>query len=608
MRRRATPGLAAIAASVVAVSVALAADVLNLMSAPEQDAVALRFQLRGEQPVSDVAVVAIDDVTFDELGKPWPFARSLHAHAIDALREAGAKAIVYDVQFTEPTRPRQDLALFDAVARTPGVVLATSETDGRGGAAVLGGDEVVEEAGARVGASNVETEPGGVIQRFPHSVGGLPTLAVVAARSAGGRTLAASRFPERGAWIDFRGPPGTVPTVSFSDLVRGRADARALRGRIVVVGATAPTLQDVHSTPASKTRLMSGPEVQANAIWTALHGLPLRSAPDWVGWLAILVMGLAPALTTLRGRALRAVLVAPLLGLLWLAIVQTSFQQGVILAVSYPLMALLLGTVTATTSAFALEREQRLRTALHSERLEQDVSARTEELRQTQLEIISRLGRAVESRDADTGRHIDRMSMLSHRLALALGMPAAEAELIGHAAVLHDVGKVGIPDRVLLKPGRFDAEERARMEQHTTIGARILAGSRSSLIELAAVIARSHHERWDGSGYPDRLRGEQIPLVARICAVCDVFDALLSARPYKRAWPLDDALAELAAQRGRQFDPALVDAFLTLAPELEPELLAPAGEPAPEVGVATVASRRTPARTRSAGGPAPVDQ
>jgi response regulator RpfG family c-di-GMP phosphodiesterase len=602
MRRRATPGLAAMAAGVVAVSVALAADVFNLMSAPEQDAVALRFQLRGEQPVADVAVVAIDDATFAELGKPWPFPRSLHARAIDALREAGAKAIVYDVQFTEPTRPRQDLALFDAVARAPGTVLATSETDGRGGTAVLGGDDVVAEARALVGASNVETEPGGVIQRFPHTVGGLPTLAVVAAQSAGGRTLSASNFPERGAWIDFRGPPGTVPTVSFSDLVRGRADAGLLRGRIVVVGATAPTLQDVHPTPASQTRLMSGPEVQANAIWTALHGLPLRSAPDWVGWLAILVMGLAPALTTVRARALRAVLVAPLLGLLWLAIVQTSFQQGVILPVSYPLMALLLGTVTTTTSAFALEREQRLRTALYSERLEQEVSARTEELRQTQLEIISRLGRAVESRDADTGQHIDRMSTLSHRLALALGMPAAEAELIGHAAVLHDVGKVGIPDRVLLKPGRFDAEERALMEQHTTIGAGILAGSRSSLIQLAAVIARSHHERWNGSGYPDRLRGEQIPLAARICAVCDVFDALRSARPYKPAWPLDEALAELTAQRGRQFDPALVDAFLTLAPEL----LAPAGEPAPEVGVVTVSATPPPPRGPHAEARAPV--
>ncbi len=129
------------------------------------------------------------------------------------------------------------------------------------------------------------------------------------------------------------------------------------------------------------------------------------------------------------------------------------------------------------------------------------------------------------------------------------------------------------------------------MERHTLIGADILSGSRSPLIQLAAEIARSHHERWDGTGYPDGLRGEAIPLAARVCAVCDVFDALRSARPYKPAWTLEHTLAELTAERGRQFDPRLVDAFLALVPGLEPELLAEAGVPLPaigEIGVATV--------------------
>jgi putative two-component system response regulator len=249
-----------------------------------------------------------------------------------------------------------------------------------------------------------------------------------------------------------------------------------------------------------------------------------------------------------------------------------------------------------------LEREERRRAALFSDRLRAEVSARTEELRQTQLEIVSRLGRAVESRDADTGLHVDRMAELSHRLALAAGLPEAQAELLGHAAVLHDIGKVGIPDRILRKPGRFDAAERAVMETHTTIGAGILAGSASPLIELAAVIARSHHERWDGTGYPDRLRGEAIPLAARICAVCDVFDALVSARPYKAAWPLQDALAELAAQRARQFDPALVDAFLALVPELDAAVLAPE----PEIGIVTALPAAPPPRSPRAAGSAPV--
>ena len=574
-RRGARPGIAVLAAGIVAVAIALAADVGNLLSAQEQDAVALRYELRGAQPVDDLTVVAIDDASLSHLGLQWPLPRTLHAKALDRLREAGVRLIVYDVQFTERSTPRQDLKLFDAVGRTPGTVLVTSETRGKRNHEILGGPANLREVGAVAAAANFVTEPGGTLQRFRDREIGLPTVGMIAARLAGGPPLSASDFPAGGAWIDFRGPPGTIPSMPFDVLLNPRTDLSALRDRIVVVGATAPTLHDLHETPASRSDLMSGPEIQANAIWTALHGLPLRSAPSWLGWLAIVLLGLVPAAATLRGRAVRAVLAAPLLALLWLVIVQASFEQGLILPVSYPLMALLLGTVTATTFAFVLEREEGRRATLYSERLEREVSARTEELRQTQLEIVSRLGRAVESRDADTGMHIDRMAAMSERLALAIGMPAPEAELLGHAAVLHDVGKLGIPDRVLRKPGRFDLEERAVMETHTTIGAGILDGSGSAMIQLAAVIARSHHERWDGSGYPDGLRGEEIPLAARICAVCDVFDALISARSYKPSWPLDAALAELAGQRGRQFDPALVDAFLTLVPELEPELLAP---------------------------------
>jgi putative two-component system response regulator len=199
------------------------------------------------------------------------------------------------------------------------------------------------------------------------------------------------------------------------------------------------------------------------------------------------------------------------------------------------------------------------------------VRVRTSELWDTQLEIAHRLAIAVEWRDADTGLHVDRMGRFCERLALAVGLDAEDAELLRHASALHDVGKVGIPDSILTHPGRLDAEQWAVMQTHTTIGGSILAGSESKLVQLAQTIALTHHERWDGSGYPAGLAGDAIPLAGRICAICDVFDALRSPRPYKPPWGLDDVIAEIERGRGTHFDPRLVDAFLPMARELDRE-------------------------------------
>jgi CHASE2 domain-containing sensor protein len=584
-RRRASHRVTVLAAGLIAVSIGVCAAATQAMDAQEQETLALRFDMRGEQEADGVALVAIDDESLAALGA-WPFRRSLHARAVDALRRAGAREIVYDVQFSEPTRPRDDLALYDALGRAGGGVLAATATDEHGDTAVFGGRENLEAIGAVAASAAFVTVDRDLYLRFPYATGGLRSLAVAAARRAG-RRVEASDFERGGAWIDYRGPPGTIPTVSFSRLLRSpERVAAALRDRIVVVGVTAPTEQDVHATPVSSDRLMSGPEIQANAVWTALHGLPLRSAPPWVAWLAIAMLGMGPAVATLWGRAAQAGLAALVLGGGYLVAAQGAFDAGLVVPVVYPMVALLLGTMSAMSAAYVAEREAARRAASYNARLEREVRARTEQLRDTQLEVVRRLGRAVESRDADTGFHIDRMSTLSERLALAAGMSRAEAELLRQASALHDVGKVGIPDAVLRKPGKLDAEEWMIMKGHTTIGAAILAGSSSPLIQLAETIALAHHERWDGSGYPQGLRGEEIPLAARICAVCDVFDALLSARPYKRAWTLDDVLAELERQRGHHFDPALIDAFLALVPELEPELVAQAGAEQDETAIA----------------------
>jgi response regulator RpfG family c-di-GMP phosphodiesterase len=193
--------------------------------------------------------------------------------------------------------------------------------------------------------------------------------------------------------------------------------------------------------------------------------------------------------------------------------------------------------------------------------LELAVRERTAELRETQLEVVRRLSHAAESRDHETGVHITRMSRMCSRLALAAGATPMEAELLLQAAPMHDVGKIAIPDRILRKPGKLEPDEWEIMKSHTAIGAELLAGSRSPVVQLGEAIALTHHERWDGTGYPRGLRGEEIPFPARVVAVCDVFDALISDRPYKRAWTVDQALEEIKGERGGHFEPRLVDAF-----------------------------------------------
>lgn len=211
----------------------------------------------------------------------------------------------------------------------------------------------------------------------------------------------------------------------------------------------------------------------------------------------------------------------------------------------------------------------------YQQRLEQAVRERTKELnrRNTELdearrETLHRLALAAEYRDDETFEHTERIRRTAALLAGELGLPDDEVELIRDAAPLHDIGKLGVSDSVLLKPGRLTPEELEHMRRHAETGATILSGSSSNVLQVGEVIARSHHEWWNGSGYPAGLRGEEIPLFARIVAVADVFDALTHKRPYKRAWPVEEAVAEIRRLRGLQFDPQVVDAFDRLDPHV----------------------------------------
>lgn len=194
--------------------------------------------------------------------------------------------------------------------------------------------------------------------------------------------------------------------------------------------------------------------------------------------------------------------------------------------------------------------------------LEVKVSEATQEIRTREQETLLRLAKAGEYRDEETGNHVMRMSKFARLIAEKLGLPESDCHIIEIAAPMHDIGKIGVPDGILLKPGKLDEKELQIMRTHTRIGYEILKDSPSKYLQMGAVIALGHHERYDGKGYPSRLRGYEIPLEARIVAVSDVFDALTSVRPYKKAWSIDESLSYLRSERGKHFDPDCIDAFL----------------------------------------------
>ena len=201
--------------------------------------------------------------------------------------------------------------------------------------------------------------------------------------------------------------------------------------------------------------------------------------------------------------------------------------------------------------------------------LEKEIETKTRELRIREEETLMRLAKAGEFRDEDTGNHVFRMARFSRLIAQQLGFPEEECDLIGHAAPMHDIGKIGIPDYILRKPGKLTPSEWKEMQRHTRYGYEILRDSPSKYLQMGAVIAHCHHEKFDGSGYPRGLTGEEIPIEARIVTVADVFDALTSDRPYKKAWLKEQALEYMSAQQGKLFDGDCVQAFVVKLDEVE---------------------------------------
>ena len=346
---------ALIAAAVVAAGLALALTLTDVARDQELATVDARFSARGaEDPSDDVVIVRIDDVSFGALQERWPFPRSLHATVIDELRRAGAKVIAYDVQFTEPTKWREDAALMDAVGRAKGdIVLATSEVNEFGESAIFGSERKLRSLGGRSGNANLVSDSDGVVRRTPYRIEGMLAFPVAAVALARREPVPEDGFDSDGsAWIDLPGPPGTIPSVAFSDVHAGTVDPARFRGKIVVVGATAPSLQDNHPTSAGAEAPMAGVEVHAASIATLLDGVPLRKAPRWLELTLIVALAMAApllalALSSLRRRTLLTVVLTLLIAAGYLAVAQLAFQAGTILPVFLALAGLCIGLACA---------------------------------------------------------------------------------------------------------------------------------------------------------------------------------------------------------------------------------------------------------------------
>jgi adenylate cyclase len=349
----------------------------NVLRPWEFDTVDARFGIRGkETPPAQLVTVLIDDKTFDDFNRTkstrqlarWPFRRIVHARVLDRLREDGVKAVAYDVQFSEQSPGRQGLiddnALIESLYKLRGhVVLATTEVDDEGNPNVFGGDPAfLKEFGLRAGNANYANDEDGAIRRLVYQIEKLKTFPVMAAEIALGRTIEESDLPQNPVWIDFAGPPDSIPHVSLSDVYFGKTPKGFFKDKVVVVGPAAPSLQDVHETATTGGTKMPGAEVQASSVSTALRGFPLASTPKWFDFALILFAGLVVPVAGLRLSFRSTLFFAIGAGLVFLLATQLAFNAGWVLTFVYPMIALVLATVGALGAYYLLSVFERQRT------------------------------------------------------------------------------------------------------------------------------------------------------------------------------------------------------------------------------------------------------
>jgi adenylate cyclase len=340
----------------------------HLLRRSELQTIDARFSIRGEQRApGDVVLVLIDDATFAELTRQglrseFPFPRSYEAQVIDNLRRAGAATIALDIEFAHETDERDDLALFEALGRARGrTVLAATVVERGGRTELLGGPDHLREVGARAAEAILSQDSDGSVRRFGYGYNGLKSFPVVTAEVTTGRRISASLFEGGTLPIDFAGPPGRFRSISFAKVRQGRFPPGLFRGRTVIVGASAPVLQDVHTTATSGSGVMPGPEVLANATVTLLRGVSLRMAPGWLNLVLILTLGAAVPLGSMRVRRWRSLLDGLALTAVFTVAIQIAFNSGLIVGYVYPLLALALGTLGTLGVLYVRETIERER-------------------------------------------------------------------------------------------------------------------------------------------------------------------------------------------------------------------------------------------------------
>jgi adenylate cyclase len=335
------------AVAIASAGIALLLYATGLFHDTELASVDTRFAVRGdEKPGEDIVLVLIDDTTSRELPVRFPFPRSLHARVIDAVNRDGATTIAYDVEFLQPTKAKEDNALINAVARAPNkVVLADSQPDPQGRSGVFGGQKLLDDIKARAGNTQLGEDSDGVRRRVPFEVGKMETFPLVAAEIQSGDPITTGQMGGPSAWIDYAGGPGTYPSIPFSRVLSGQFPPGFFEDKVVVIGASDPSLKDLAKTSTSRSDLMSGPEINANAIETALDEFPLQSTPLGLDLFLIALMGVIAPLASYRLSPLRALALGLLAAAFYLVCAQLAFNSGRIVPVLYPMIALALSLV-----------------------------------------------------------------------------------------------------------------------------------------------------------------------------------------------------------------------------------------------------------------------